>query len=163
MGEHPMRYYSDRQEKAIAEYLGWRVVPASGARPFDKGDITSDEYVGECKTKTAPTSRIEFRYTHFDKICTEAQAAMKRPALFTDDGTQKPDHTFVMVSRTLCNGIEERTGYIQAVRVSSTKLSFDPAALNLPAGTGFRVKFGHHDTIIMRLETFKMLISGELS
>ena len=34
------KYYSDRQEKMIADYLGWKQVVGSGSRPFTPGDVT---------------------------------------------------------------------------------------------------------------------------
>ena len=37
--------YSTKQEKAIANYLNWYTVKASGATAFDKGDIKSDDWI----------------------------------------------------------------------------------------------------------------------
>ena len=35
MEKKPTKFYSTKQEQAIADYLGWSAVPASGARSFD--------------------------------------------------------------------------------------------------------------------------------
>ena len=48
----PTKFYSERQEKYIANQLGWDVVTGSGARDCHPGDVKSDAYLGECKTHT---------------------------------------------------------------------------------------------------------------
>lgn len=48
----PTRYYSKRQEKGVANSLGLKVQPNSGATPFMKGDLTDEYLVVECKTIT---------------------------------------------------------------------------------------------------------------
>ena len=87
---------SYRQEHMVAEYIGWKVVSGSGARPFKPGDITSDHYLVECKTHTKEQDKICFKQSHWTKICEEALAKNKLPLLVTDNGTQKYNHTWVM-------------------------------------------------------------------
>lgn len=48
----PTRFYSNKQEKAVAKALGGRQVANSGATPFYKGDVTADDFLIECKTTT---------------------------------------------------------------------------------------------------------------
>lgn len=36
------RYYSGQQEKSVAKTVGGRTTPNSGARPYAKGDVTSN-------------------------------------------------------------------------------------------------------------------------
>ena len=48
----PTRYYSKQQEKKVAKYVGGKRQPNSGATPFYKGDVITDEFLIECKTKT---------------------------------------------------------------------------------------------------------------
>lgn len=96
MSDINKKKFSDRQEKMVARYLGWHQVTGSGARPGIPGDVTSREmnYLGECKTFTSLKDSIKFQINHWIKIDEEATLQFKQPALFTDDGTQLPDHTF---------------------------------------------------------------------
>lgn len=52
------KLYSNKQEKMIAEYLGWETVAASGARDFCPGDVRSADWLGECKTHVGVRDRI---------------------------------------------------------------------------------------------------------
>lgn len=88
--------FSKVQEQRIADYLNWRVVPGSGARDFNPGDIESDDWLGECKTHVNPTDTIVFYRKFWDKICQEAESKFKYPALFVDCGTQKVGDTWVL-------------------------------------------------------------------
>ena len=88
---------SSKQEHMVADYMGWGVVSGSGARPFRPGDITSDHFLVECKTHVEPKDNIIFRKSHWIKIQEEALAKDKFPLLVTDNGTQKYNHTWVML------------------------------------------------------------------
>lgn len=44
------RYYSGRQEKAIAKAIGGKTVANSGATPFNLGDVRTDQFLIEAKT-----------------------------------------------------------------------------------------------------------------
>lgn len=46
----PTRFYSSRQEKKVAKAVGGKQVSNSGATAFNKGDVTSDNFLIECKT-----------------------------------------------------------------------------------------------------------------
>ena len=46
------RDYSSKQEKAVANYLDAKLTPNSGATPFKKGDMITEDSIIECKTKT---------------------------------------------------------------------------------------------------------------
>ena len=48
----PTRFYSNRQEKAVAKKIGGKQVANSGATAFSKGDVSTDEWLIECKTTT---------------------------------------------------------------------------------------------------------------
>ena len=47
----PTRYYSNRQEKKIAKAVGGKQVANSGATAFSKGDVRTDNWLFEAKTK----------------------------------------------------------------------------------------------------------------
>ena len=48
----PTRFYSNKQEKAVAKAVGGRQTPNSGATKHVKGDVTTDNILIECKTCT---------------------------------------------------------------------------------------------------------------
>jgi hypothetical protein len=48
----PTRYYSKKQEDAVAKNLNGKRTPNSGATPFVKGDVLLDDWLLECKTCT---------------------------------------------------------------------------------------------------------------
>lgn len=90
------KYYSNKQETAIAHDLDWDVVSGSGARPVTPGDIISDDWLGECKTHTSPNHSILFDTAVWKKITDEAMMKHRKPALFVDDGSQKLSKTWVV-------------------------------------------------------------------
>lgn len=46
----PTRFYSNKQEKKVAKAVGGSKVANSGATAFNKGDVTTDLFLLECKT-----------------------------------------------------------------------------------------------------------------
>ena len=46
----PTRFYSSKQERAVATAVGGRQVVNSGATAFSKGDVQTDDWLIECKT-----------------------------------------------------------------------------------------------------------------
>ena len=87
--------FSTPQEQQIAEYLGWEVVKGSGAVACLPGDICSENWLGECKTHIK-SSKVSFDWKWWSKIKDEAMTKFRMPALFTDDGTQRNNHTWVV-------------------------------------------------------------------
>ena len=90
---------SDKQEKMVAGYMGWSVVSGSGSRPFLPGDVKNEHYLVECKTHVDLQEKVVFYTKHWKKISIEAQSDHRYPALVTDIGTQKAEHTWVMIPR----------------------------------------------------------------
>jgi len=68
----PTRYYSKKQEKQVAKELGGRTTKNSGATPFSKGDVFTDDYLVECKTKTSPSSQITIKKEWLEKLNAES-------------------------------------------------------------------------------------------
>ena len=91
----PTKYYSDRQEKNLADLLGWKKIGGSGAAPCSPGDVKASEWLGECKTHVEQHP-IYFAAAVWDKIKKEAFGHNKKPVLFVDDGTQKSTHTWCL-------------------------------------------------------------------
>lgn len=48
----PTRFYSKKQENAVAKAVNGKRVANSGATAFHKGDVTTDDFLIECKTTT---------------------------------------------------------------------------------------------------------------
>jgi len=46
----PTRFYSKKQEKAVAKAIGGKRTANSGATTFQKGDVFTDNFLIECKT-----------------------------------------------------------------------------------------------------------------
>lgn len=62
--KQPTRYYSDKQEKAIAKATGGRQTANSGATAFQKGDVLisgNSSWLLEAKTKTSPSESISIK------------------------------------------------------------------------------------------------------
>ena len=71
------RYYSERQEKRVAKAVGGKTVANSGAPIFVAGDVRTDEWLIECKTKTSESKSITVQKDWFDKNEEEAFAMGK--------------------------------------------------------------------------------------
>ena len=102
MEKKPTKYYSSLQENRIADYLGWSAVSASGARPFNPGDVKSTEWLAECKTHTEPTDTVTINKAVWKKLANEAKGCMRKPVLFVDDGTQKLKNTWAVFPQRMC-------------------------------------------------------------
>lgn len=96
MDSNSAKYYSSKQEKMIADHLGWSVVTGSGSRSTHPGDVESDEWLGECKTHKGPGHKIKFDHSVWKKIVDEAASKYKFPVLFVDDGSQTMRNTWCM-------------------------------------------------------------------
>jgi hypothetical protein len=46
----PTRFYSSKQEKKVAKAVNGKQVANSGATAFNKGDVTTEDILIECKT-----------------------------------------------------------------------------------------------------------------
>ena len=68
----PTRYYSKKQEDAIAKKLGGDRVKNSGATPWQKGDIHLDKWLLEAKTKTSPSKSMSIQKEWLEKNVQES-------------------------------------------------------------------------------------------
>ncbi len=73
----PTRFYSKKQEKSIAKAVNGNVVPNSGATAFKKGDVTTDDWLFEAKTKTKESSSFSIKREWIEKNKEEAFAMGK--------------------------------------------------------------------------------------
>ena len=95
----PTKYYSSLQERRIADHLGWSVVSASGARPFNPGDVQSSTWLCECKTHTEIRDKITISKPVWKKLSNEADSKMRKPVLFIDNGSQKISDTYAIIRK----------------------------------------------------------------
>ena len=66
----PTRYYSKKQETAVAKAVNGKVQKNSGATDFLKGDIVTsgrNSFLLECKTKTSASESISIKKEWFAK------------------------------------------------------------------------------------------------
>lgn len=69
----PTRYYSKKQETTVAKATGGHPTANSGATDFGgKGDILTEQWLLECKTKTTHAESISIKKEWFDKNQYEA-------------------------------------------------------------------------------------------
>ena len=70
----PTRFYSNRQEKKVAKVLKGKQTVNSGATPFIKGDVLTDKWLIECKTKTSDSHTFTIKKEWIEKNEEEAFA-----------------------------------------------------------------------------------------
>lgn len=70
--KNPTRYYSDKQEKEVVKKLNGKQTKNSGATPFQKGDVVTDKFLIECKTKTSSSESISIKKEWLEKNKKEA-------------------------------------------------------------------------------------------
>lgn len=92
------RDYSDKQEKVVAEYLEGIRTPNSGATPFKKGDIITEDTIIECKTKTKEVANHSIKKEWIDTLRRECISMGKEHWLIIFDfGTQKLEDQYVVL------------------------------------------------------------------
>ena len=92
-GKKPTRYYSKKQETAIAEAVGGSTTLNSGAGMFSKGDITTDDWLLEAKTKTTHADSMSIKKAWLEKNRQEALFMGKKySALVFSFGPNEPNH-----------------------------------------------------------------------
>ena len=92
------RDYSDKQEKVVAEYLEGIRTPNSGATPFKKGDIVTEDTIIECKTKTKEVTNHSIKKEWIDTLRRECISMGKEHwAIVFDFGTQKLEDQYVVL------------------------------------------------------------------
>lgn len=88
----PTRFFSDKQEKAVAKALGGKQTANSGATDFIKGDIHLSEWLIECKTTCSEKSSFSIKKAWLEKNREEAfEMGKHNNALcfdFGDNGTR---------------------------------------------------------------------------
>ena len=107
----PTRYFSDKQEKAVAKAIGGKQTANSGATVHQKGDVSTDKILVECKTKTTESKSISIQKEWLEKLRSES-IYMKKPyyALFFNFGPDEsnyviiPENLYTQIVEKLNNG-----------------------------------------------------------
>lgn len=73
----PTRYFSNKQEKKIAKAVQGQQVANSGATAFRKGDVTTENWLFEAKTKTTESKSFSIKREWIEKNKEEAFAMGK--------------------------------------------------------------------------------------
>lgn len=108
MNKNSTRYFSSRQEKAVAKAVGGKVQPNSGATRFAKGDVKSDLFCIECKTATKEQASFSIKREWIDKLKEEA-FGMKKPfwAIVFNFGGLRKQENFYIISEQLFKQLQE--------------------------------------------------------
>lgn len=101
MANRPTRFYSSRQEKMVASQNNGKVVPNSGATRFNKGDVLTEHFVIECKTKTESSKSFSIKKEWIEKAQEEmfSVPGMMRWALAFNFGPDESNY-YVIDERT---------------------------------------------------------------
>lgn len=92
----PTRTYSKKQETAIANATGGQRTPNSGATAWSKGDVLTEQFLLEAKTKTTHSDSIKINKEWFDKNRQE-KAFMGKPhsAIVFNFGPGEENHYII--------------------------------------------------------------------
>ena len=95
------RFFSSQQEKRVAKAIGGKTTPNSGARPYQKGDISTsghdeNSWLLEAKTSTTPKQSFAIKKQWLETIKEEAfQAGKMNYALVFSFGP-KQDNYYIL-------------------------------------------------------------------
>ena len=68
----PTRSYSKKQESQVAKDIGGKRTLNSGATPWQKSDILTEQFSIECKTKTTSSKSISIKKEWIEKLKEES-------------------------------------------------------------------------------------------
>ena len=92
----PTRTFSKKQETAIADATGGQRTPNSGATTWSKGDVLTEQFLLEAKTKTTHSDSIKINKEWFEKNKQE-MAFMGKPhsAIVFNFGPGEENHYII--------------------------------------------------------------------
>ena len=92
----PTRFYSSRQESQIAEAVNGKTTKNSGATMWQKGDITTDNWLLEAKTCTKSQKQFTLKEEWFEKNKHESLFMGKQySAVVFNFGPDKPNYYII--------------------------------------------------------------------
>lgn len=152
------KIFSDRQEKSIADFLNWKQVTGSGARPTVTGDVESETWLGECKTHTVPGNKIHFDSKIWLKVVDEAAAKFRLAAYFVDDGSQKLSRTWVIFSRIDIDDAIRLESLPDNLLSRKSKSTLNFGIDELTKGIVYKLKLGDSLVLLSDISTFREVI-----
>ena len=158
------KQFSSKQERTVADALGWSVVGGSGARLTEVGDVRSDEWLCECKTHTSPNHAIAFNLSVWAKLRNEAAAKFKYPVLIVDDGSQLLSRTWCMFRLNVFDLVKDTVAVVGLPINRTININFKYDELPVEVGTKRRIYTCLYDNVfvgITSFDTFKSLVTGE--
>ena len=92
----PTRYYSDKQEKAIAKHFNGTQTKNSGATTWQKSDVLLNNFNIEAKTKTTASESISIKKEWLEKTVKETLLTGKKySALAFSFGPGEPNYYII--------------------------------------------------------------------
>lgn len=99
----PTRFYSNKQEKQVAKAIGGKQTANSGATAFQKGDVVTDQWLIECKTKTTDCKSFTVKEEWLLKNEEEAFAMRKNNSALCFDFGPSANKRYYIISERLFN------------------------------------------------------------
>lgn len=97
----PTRFYSKKQETMVAKAIDGKRQPNSGATAFQKGDVTTEQFLIECKTKTKDSSSFTIKEEWLLKNEEEAFAMGKNNSALCFDFGPSANKRYYVISERL--------------------------------------------------------------
>lgn len=94
------RYYSRKQEEAVAKLLDAKLVPNSGACKFAVADVIADDWIFECKTCISPKQSFSLKREWFEKNERERMDAQKPYSALVFSFGEDETNYFVIPEKT---------------------------------------------------------------
>ena len=96
----PTRFYSNQQEKKVAKAVGGKQVSNSGATAFNKGDVTTDNILIECKTCCDDKKSFSIKKEWLEKNKEEAFAMGKDYSVLVFNFGPNSENYYVIDEKT---------------------------------------------------------------
>lgn len=103
----PTRFYSNRQEKAVAKLIDGKQTSNSGATSFQKGDVTTEDWLIECKTATTEKQSFSIKREWLKKNKEEALAMSKEYNALCFDFGDNGNRYYVIDEKTFKEVVNE--------------------------------------------------------
>lgn len=103
----PTRYYSKRQEKKVAKAIKGKQVANSGAPAFVAGDVVTDDWLIECKTKTKDCSSFTIKEDWLLKNEEEAFSIGKNNSALCFDFGPSANKRYYVISERLFEQLKQ--------------------------------------------------------
>lgn len=101
MNQNSTRYYSNRQEKKVAKAVNGRKTANSGATAFQKGDVITDQFLIEAKTKVKDCNSFTIKEDWLLKNEEEAFAMGKNNSALCFDFGPSANKRYYVISERL--------------------------------------------------------------